>query len=145
MCKNTWMQPCYESVFVVCVYVASQLTSSYWIANKRTHLWERLILSLQLLVACSSLSILFPLPHSRVYWHCHCPGPVCVGISRMDSFTADFLAFWLILFLPPFPQCPLSHRCRSRDEDVSTSTRAAISSIRWLCRLVVFRDGLYLW
>lgn len=57
------MQP-YESVFVVCVYVVPGLTSSYRIANKRTHLWERLILlSLQLSVAGSSLSILFPLPH----------------------------------------------------------------------------------
>lgn len=54
----------YMHIFDVCVYVASRLTSSYWIANKRTHLWERpILLSLQLLVACSSLSILFPLPH----------------------------------------------------------------------------------
>lgn len=44
---------------------------------------------------------------------------LCMQPFLGGCFTADILDFLQFFFLPPLPPCPLSHRCRRHDVDVS--------------------------
>lgn len=89
-------------MFVVYLYMASEITIVYW-TTIRGLLWTE-VNSPSLgshylpVVCCQKLGPqdIFPLPHQHGCLYCLCSGLLCAASSMRDCFTEDFLVFWLL-------------------------------------------------
>lgn len=95
------------SLFVVCIYVVSELTTLQWATSKGAHPWERLILLPAVIVASGVELGKIPPFHVNRSYVIAIVLVLSAAISRTDClicFTVDLLVFCLLQFLPQLPK-----------------------------------------
>lgn len=119
VCITIYIQTQLGSLFVVCMYMVSELTTLQWATSKGAHPWERLILLPAVIVASGVELGKIPPFRVNMSYVIVIVLVLSAAISRTDCFicfTVDLLVFCLLQFLP---SC---HRYRSCVVDVPIGT-----------------------